>query len=626
MKNRLLSLALALCLSLGLAAPALALAYGEEYIGYDSTVSQQYRDVPESHWAAQSIATCSQRTWFNGYPDGTFRPEGLITREEAAKVFAVAMGLEIEEDPEVTYTDTADNWARAYIEATKPLFPDATNLQGTASFRPTQTITREETIYALVVAWRYASKATNADLSVLNMFSDTNSISVGVKPYMAVAVSEGLVSGLPDGTIAAQKGLTRAEFATLLARALSHGYGPDSTQAPAITLDRYSSETTQGTMTLSGKVSPMASGTKLTLDGQSVTLDKNGAFSVKVELQKGNNSFTLAAVNAYGVRTSKIVTVKRADPEPSPTPTPAPTRQPEPSQTPEPTPSQTAKPSKEPEPTKDPEPAPSQEPKPSPSQGSDQQGSNQQESSQSKPSQDPKPTPAQKPFHVQIDPDREVLRKGQCGTDLDWVLYVDGELVIAGTGPMDSYKQGNSPWYEVREKIASATLSDGITTVGNYAFYQCSGLLRIDLPDTLQTIGDYAFRYSGLTRIEIPASVTEVCQHAFCDCYSLAKVTIPEGVVTIRQGAFYGCTSLVTVSLPSTVTGISADAFMSCRSLTKITIPASVTTIATNAFYACNRLANVNYGGSEQDWEDVAIASGNDSLTNATIHYNSTGK
>ncbi len=233
MKKRLLSLALALCLSLGLAAPALALSYGEEYAGYTADVAQLYRDVPSDHWAAQSIATCSQRTWFNGYPDGTFRPTSLITREEAAKVFAVAMGLELEENPKASFTDTADNWAKAYIEAAKSLFPNVTNLQGTASFRPTQTITREETIYALVVAWGYGSKATNADLSVLNMFSDTNSISVGVKPYMAVAVSEGLVAGLPDGTIAAQKGLTRAEFATLLARALSHGYGPDVTQTPA---------------------------------------------------------------------------------------------------------------------------------------------------------------------------------------------------------------------------------------------------------------------------------------------------------------------------------------------------------------------------------------------------------
>ena len=580
MKKRLLSLALALCLSLGLAAPtpALALAYGEEYTGYDSAATQQYRDVPESHWAAQSIATCSQRTWFNGYPDGTFRPEGLITREEAAKVFAVAMGLEIQEDPEVTYTDTADNWARAYIEATKPLFPDATNLQGTASFRPTQTITREETIYALVVAWRYASKATNADLSVLNMFSDTNSISVGVKPYMAVAVSEGLVSGLPDGTIAAQKGLTRAEFATLLARALSHGYGPDSTQAPAITLDRYSSETTQGTMTLSGKVSPMASGTKLTLDGQSVTLDKNGAFSVKVELQKGNNSFTLAAVNAYGVKTSKTVTVKRADPEPSPTPT----RQPEPTQTPEPTPSQTAKPSKEPEPSqepepsKDPEPAPSQEPKPTPS-------------------QDPKPSPSQEPEQKEdaapeqwIDPDRTAVNAGKCGEDLYWILYEDGELEITGTGEMDHYGgwswyDGNRPWEKYLDQITTVTIAEGVKAVGCYAFDSCKNLKQVTIPSSMRRIDGSAF--SGT---------------------ALESVTIPEGVEEIGWRAFNECKKLTSMHLPSTLEVVESFVFDGCK-----------------------RLTNVYYADGPFQWADVEIddsGNGNDLLRNADIQFYSAEK
>lgn len=313
MKKKLLALILAAALCLGLAAPALALEYGEEYRGYTTAASQQYRDVTDDHWAKASIETCSQRTWFNGYPDGTFRPEGLITREEAAKVFAVAMGLEIETNPAVTYTDTEGNWASAYIEATKPLFPNVANLQGTASFRPKQTITREETIYALVIAWGYGSKAKNADLSVLNMFSDTSSISAGVKPYMAVGVSEGLVSGLPDGTIAAQKGLTRAEFATLLARALSHGYGDTKQefQAPAITLDKYPAATTETQVSVTGTVTPADASLKL--DGKSIKAGKDGSFTLALELETGKNTFTLTAENAYGTRDSKTITVERTE-------------------------------------------------------------------------------------------------------------------------------------------------------------------------------------------------------------------------------------------------------------------------------------------------------------------------
>ena len=80
-------------------------------------------------------------------------------------------------------------------------------------------VIREDVVYALVKALGYEDKTQFADLSVLNMFRDQNSISSNVKPYMAVAVSNELVSGYEDDTIRAQDPLTRAEFATLLYRA-----------------------------------------------------------------------------------------------------------------------------------------------------------------------------------------------------------------------------------------------------------------------------------------------------------------------------------------------------------------------------------------------------------------------
>lgn len=311
MKRRLCSILLTCALISTLAPGAGAIGYGEEYAGYESTASQQYSDVPPEHWAYASIETCSQRSWFGGYPDGTFGPSKLIRRDEAAKVFAVALGLTLQDTPTISFTDTANSWAKAYIEATKYLFPNAANLQGTSSFRPDQTITREETIYALVVAWRYASKVNNADQSVLNMFSDAGSISAGVKPYVAVAINEGLVSGLPDGTIGAQKGLTRAEFATLLARALHHGYGPDSTDAPQIALSSYEDFTTAEQVTMTGKVSPMAAGTTLTCDGTMVKLAADGSFQVLLTLKEGTNTYMFVAENSYGVQSSQSVTLER---------------------------------------------------------------------------------------------------------------------------------------------------------------------------------------------------------------------------------------------------------------------------------------------------------------------------
>lgn len=657
MKKKLLALILAAALCLGLAAPALALEYGEEYRGYTTAASQQYRDVTDDHWAKASIETCSQRTWFNGYPDGTFRPEGLITREEAAKVFAVAMGLEIETDPAVTYTDTEGNWASAYIEATKPLFPNVANLQGTSSFRPKQTITREETIYALVIAWGYGSKAKNADLSVLNMFSDTSSISAGVKPYMAVGVSEGLVSGLPDGTIAAQKGLTRAEFATLLARALSHGYGDTKQefQAPAITLDKYPAATTETQVSVTGTVTPADASLKL--DGKSVKAGKDGSFTLALELETGKNTFTLTAENAYGTKDSKSITVERTEeavtirilsdvPETTQAATLAVNGKVENwsdactllldntrvsvdkdgyfqltlqleegrnafalavargqkevgAAT-----IQVTRTAPEPEATT----TPSEKPSADPAEGSS--------------SEEEKPSGSK----LKIDPNRSLRSSGKCGDNIEYALYGDGELVIVGTGPMDNYYAATAPWYGVREDITTATLSSGITSVGNFAFYKTS-ILQIDLPDTLTTIGTRAFYDSTLARMNIPAGVTEIGDEAFGWCSSLAKVTIPEGVTAIRKGAFTQCSSLTSVTIPSTVTAIGTDAFYSCRELSRVTMSASVISISSGAFDDCVNLFNVYYAGSPQEWSNIAIEKNNFPLLNdrATIHYNSTG-
>lgn len=574
MKTRkIMSIVLALVIIAGLAVPALSLEYGQEYTGYPTEGTQQYSDVPTTHWAYSSIDTCSQRAWFNGYPDKTFRPNAYIRRDEAAKVFAVALGLTLEENPTITYTDTADSWAKAHIEATKALFPNVANLQGTSSFRPSQIITREETVYALLVAWRYASKTVNADLSVLNMFSDADSISAGVKPYMAVAVSEKLVSGFPGGTIAAQKGLTRAEFATLLARALNHGYGSDTTDIPAISVNKYSTETTEATLTITGRVSPVSTGTKLTLDGESVALDSNGSFRATVDLELGENIFTLETKNTYGVRDVKVIHVTRVElePEPSAEPSqqPQPSQQPEPSQQPQPS----QEPSKDPGQTQDPEPT-----------------------KQPEPSKEPEPDPS----GLVIDPNREVLKTGKCGTNMKFVLYADGELVIAGKGRMENFELRQAPWYSNQDQIMSVTICDGVTSVGTYAFTLCSVLTEVALPNGITSIG----------------------AHAFECCSSLRKLPLPDSVNEIGDNAFYS-TGLVRFSIPSGVTIIGDGTFKFCDKLTRLTIPASVTDIGDS--WPCNGLQIIYYGGSPLQWTDISIR-GNWISSLVEIRYNSTGE
>jgi len=196
-----------------------ALGYGSEWAGYGDSNSQKYSDVPQSHWAYEAISRASSKNWFGGYPDGSFRPDGSITRAEALKVFVVFLGLELDTVTESSFYDVNPNqWYAPYIEAGKDLFPTHTTVQGKTPFNPDMPVTREDTIYALVNALGYQVGEKYVDESVLNMFSDKNSISGDLKAHFAIALKNELVSGFPDGTIRAQDSLTRAEFATLLYR------------------------------------------------------------------------------------------------------------------------------------------------------------------------------------------------------------------------------------------------------------------------------------------------------------------------------------------------------------------------------------------------------------------------
>ena len=113
------------------------------------------------------------------------------------------------------------------------------------------------------------------------------------------------------------------------------------------------------------------------------------------------------------------------------------------------------------------------------------------------------------------------------------------------------------------------------------------------IPDTVHTIGEYAFSYCfDLSGIIIPDSVSSIGEYAFVAC-SLQSVTIPKGVTSIGRGAFNGCESLTAVTIPDSVTAIEDRAFCYCRALTSITIPGSVRTIGDSAFENCTGLSAV---------------------------------
>ena len=176
-----------------------------------------------------------------------------------------------------------------------------------------------------------------------------------------------------------------------------------------------------------------------------------------------------------------------------------------------------------------------------------------------------------------------------------------------------------------RYDLTRVTIPDTVTTIGRSAFYGCRSLTGIVIPDSVTSIDQDAFRNcTGLTRATLGGGMRSVPRAMFYGCSSLTSIIIPENITSIQYDAFSG-SGLTSVTIPSSVTTISNSAFSSCRSLRSAYIPDSVTSIGEYAFFNCKNLTDAYYSGSVEAWAQIEIDSGNSALTNATIHYYSTG-
>ena len=133
-----------------------------------------------------------------------------------------------------------------------------------------------------------------------------------------------------------------------------------------------------------------------------------------------------------------------------------------------------------------------------------------------------------------------------------------------------------------------------VTTIGYYAFYGCSSLTSVTIPNLVTEIGVLAFyNCVSMTEVTIPNSVTAIGNEAFNRCRSLTGVTIPNSVQTIGNRTFKDCQSLTSMAIPNSVTTIGESAFYNCSALTSVSIGNSVTSIGDLAFYGCGGLTSI---------------------------------
>ena len=98
-----------------------------------------------------------------------------------------------------------------------------------------------------------------------------------------------------------------------------------------------------------------------------------------------------------------------------------------------------------------------------------------------------------------------ISHSGTCGENLTWTLDTEGLLTISGTGEMYDYllEDNPAPYYGYRDTIRSLSIGEGVTRIGSNAFYNCSGLLIVNIPNTVTSIGEYNQEIKGETNVEI---------------------------------------------------------------------------------------------------------------------------
>ncbi len=171
----------------------------------------------------------------------------------------------------------------------------------------------------------------------------------------------------------------------------------------------------------------------------------------------------------------------------------------------------------------------------------------------------------------------------------------DGEVTITS---YDTFFGGE------HVKIPEKMFGKKVTAIGDYAFAECSAIVSVEIPSTIEIIG----------------------QNAFLKCSSLKEIVIPESVTEVASSAFSNCESLKKVEIYGNIDSISIAAFYDCGELLEIIIDAKITKIDSIAFSGCNKLREIKFGGTEEEWSNVSILSGNSTLDDIPVVFEYSSK
>ena len=215
----------------------------------------------------------------------------------------------------------------------------------------------------------------------------------------------------------------------------------------------------------------------------------------------------------------------------------------------------------------------------------------------------------------------------KCGENLTW-KFKGGTLSIDGTGAMYDYSEDNfAPWSEHCVEITNVTISDGVTSIGSYAFCyclvesitlpfglkhigisafsNCPNIQQINIPDSVEYIDPYAFSLcKGLHTVNLPASLTLISEGLFTECDNLKNLYIPDAVTEIGANAFWGCQVFSLETLPSGIKSIGAAAFENCGRIEELVLPKTLEHIGTAAFTG-TVIGKASFEGTPEKWKAI---------------------